>query len=413
MYCHACGAKNTPNRNKCISCGEELVRSASRTGRGSSTREMNTMIQQSGNKEGAPAQRPNSGKTESSKKSPFTWLIPVLLSLTITMGLAVYYMYEENRNEQVLELQTGAEEQALAGRYQDALTLLDQAIRIRPRHEGLQQDRAITAEAMELKGELIQVQTNLKNNKVTEAQKKLSVIRTALKNREEPMFKSLKNSVSAAQVTLSVMKVKAELDKLDTVPQLGEKLAAISKLKGKEAEALQKQIVTKIVETSLSDIAERLKQNDFSGATLAVEAGLGYAKGDERLLEQKERIRQEQLAFERAEAKRIEVARQQAAQEELANRTAAVEVLDLVTALDNYGDLQIAGEIKNVATRAISSVQLSVSMYNNYGDFIGSGTISASPYYIESQEVGYFSYVLYGAYTEGYTVIDNITWYLE
>ncbi|MBU5347568.1 hypothetical protein [Paenibacillus lautus] len=260
---------------------------------------------------------------------------------------------------------------------------------------------------------MTQVQTNLKNNKVTEAQKKLSVIRTALKNREEPMFKSLKNSVSAAQVTLSVMKVKAELDKLDTVPQLGEKLAAISKLKGKEAEALQKQIVTKIVETSLSDITERLKQNDFSGATLAVEAGLGYAKGDERLLEQKERIRQEQLAFERAEAKRIEVARQQAAQEDLANRTAAVEVLDLVTALDNYGDLQIAGEIKNVATRAISSVQLSVSMYNNYGDFIGSGTISASPYYIESQEVGYFSYVLYGAYTEGYTVIDNITWYLE
>ena len=118
------------------------------------------------------------------------------------------------------------------------------------------------------------------------------------------------------------MKVKAELDKLDTVPQLGEKLAAISKLKGKEADAPQKQIVTKIVETSLSDIAERLKQNDFSGATLAVEAGLGYAKGDERLLEQKERIRQEQLAFERAEAKRIEVARQQAAQEELANRTA-------------------------------------------------------------------------------------------
>ncbi|MBU5347569.1 hypothetical protein [Paenibacillus lautus] len=95
---------------------------------------MNTMIQQSGNQEGAPAQRPNSGKTESSKKSPFTWLIPVLLSLTITMGLAVYYMYEENRNERVLELQTGAEEQALAGRYQDALTLLDQAIRIRPRH---------------------------------------------------------------------------------------------------------------------------------------------------------------------------------------------------------------------------------------------------------------------------------------
>ena len=142
------------------------------------------------------------------------------------------------------------------------------------------------------------------------------------------------------------MKVKAELDKLDTVPQLGEKLAAISKLKGKEADAPQKQIVTKIVETSLSDIAERLKQNDFSGATLAVEAGLGYAKGDERLLEQKERIRQEQLAFERAEAKRIEVARQQAAQEELANRTAAVEVLDLVTVLDNYGDLQIAGEIK-------------------------------------------------------------------
>ncbi|OMP68947.1 hypothetical protein BV900_27705 [Agrobacterium tumefaciens] len=322
-------------------------------------------------------------------------------------------MYEEDRNEQVLQLQIQAEEKALAGRYQDAVSLLDQAIRIRPRHEGLQQDRAIAAEAVTLKGDLSQVQTNLKNNKVTEAQKKLNALRTALKNREEPMFKPLKNSVSAAQVTLSVMKVKAELDKLDTVPQLGEKLATISKLKGKEAEALQKQIVTKIVETSLSAIAERLKQNDFAGATLAAEDGLGYAKGDERLLGQKERIRREQLAFEKAEAKRIEMARQQAAQEDLANRTAAVEVLDVVSALDNYGDLQIAGKIKNVATRPISSVQLSVSIYSSYGDFMGSGTIYASPYYIESQEVGYFSYVLYGAYTEGYTVIDNIAWYLE
>lgn len=336
-----------------------------------------------------------------------------MLLLTTAMGLAVYYVYENQVNKDVNQLQTQAEKNALEGKYEEAIKLLDAALAKRPDHPGVLLDRGIAVEAKEMEDQLAQARSSLKAKKVAAAEKMLGVLDKKLKSRPELLFKPLKNDLSGSQVTLSVMKVKAELDKLVTVPELAEKLEAVNKLRGQEAAALKKQIISKIVEVSLGDAAERLRSNDFNGASLAVEGGMAYAADDKRLVEQKERINLEQAAFERAEAKRIELARQKAAEEDLANRTAAVEVIHLNTVLDNYGDIQITGQVKNVATKPISSVQIELSIYSLEGSFMGSGTIDVSPYVLERGESGEFISVLYGAYTDGEAVIDNITWYVE
>lgn len=393
LYCHACGSKNSPKQRTCSSCGEVLVHAGK-------------------SDEAANSQKPAASKKKR-KGSPFTWLIPVMLLLTTAMGLAVYYVYEDKINKNVHQLQQQAQEKALEGKYKEAVNLLDAALMKRPNHKGIWLDRDIAVEANKLEEKLTHARSILKAKKVALAEKSLGEISKKLKSRTEPLFKPLKNDLSSSQITLSVMKVKAELDKLGTVPELASKLETIQKLKGQEAAALKKQIIAKIVEVSLSHAAESLKVNDFSGASLAVEGGLAYAEEDSRLIEQQKRIDQERTAFELAEAKRIELARQKAAEEDLANRTAAVELLNVSTMLDDYGDLQITGQVKNVATKPISSVQIELSVYSLEGYFLGSGTIDVSPYVLERGESGEFSSVLYGAYTEGESVIDNITWYVE
>ncbi|SMF91369.1 hypothetical protein SAMN05661091_5434 [Paenibacillus uliginis N3/975] len=415
MYCHACGAKNSSSQLKCSSCGEVLVhtRTASTARAGSaSSKEIEGAARKSGDSMGAQ-HTDDQGKSVRKKGSPFVWLIPLMLLLTIAMGLAVYYVYEDKVNKDVNQLQMQAQKKALEGKYEESIKLLDTALTKRPDHYGILLDRGIAAEANELEEQLAQARSSLKAKKITAAEKKLGELSKKLKSRSEPLFKPLKNDLSSLQVTLSVMKVKAELDQLATVPKLAEKLETINKLKGKEAAELEKQIISKIIEISLSDAAERLKSNDFSGATLAVEGGLAYAKEDKRLIEQKDRILQEQAAFERAEAKRIEIARQKAAEEDLVNRTAAVEVVHMNTVLDDYGDLRVEGQVRNVATRPISSVLIELSVYNLDGSFLGSGTIDVSPYVLERGQSGEFRSVLYGAYTEGQAVVDNITWYVE
>lgn len=413
MYCHACGTKNSSSQLKCSSCGEMLVhtRTGSSRGGGESSREVEGTTGKAGESMGGQHSG-NQGKS-ARKGNPFTWLIPLMLLLTTAMGLAVYYVYEDKINEDVNQLQMQAQKKALEGKYEESIKLLDIALAKRPTHYGVLLDRDIVAEAKELEEQLTQARSSLKSKKITVAEKKLGELSKNLKSRSEPLFKPLKNDVSSSQITLSVMKVKAELDQLSTVSELAEKLEAITKLKGKEAAELEKQIISKIVEVSLSDATERLKSNDFTGATLAVEGGLAYAGEDKRLIEQKERIVQEQEAFERAEAKRIQIARQKAAEEDLVNRTAAVEVVYMNTVLDDYGDLRIEGEVRNVATKPISSVQIDLSVYNLESEYLGSGTIDASPYILERGQSGKFSSVLYGAYTEGKAVVDNITWYVE
>ncbi|UNK19030.1 FxLYD domain-containing protein [Paenibacillus sp. N3/727] len=389
------------------------TRTASTARAGSaSSKEIEGAARKSGDSMGAQ-HTDDQGKSVRKKGSPFAWLIPLMLLLTTAMGLSVYYVYEDKVNKDVNQLQMQAQKKALEGKYEESIKLLDTALTKRPDHYGILLDRGIAAEANELEEQLAQARSSLKAKKITAAEKKLGELSKKLKSRSEPLFKPLKNDLSSSQVTLSVMKVKAELDQLATVPKLAEKLETINKLKGKEAAELEKQIISKIIEVSLSDAAERLKSNDFSGATLAVEGGLAYAKEDKRLIEQKDRILQEQAAFERAEAKRIEIARQKAAEEDLVNRTAAVEVVHMNTVLDDYGDLRVEGQVRNVATRPISSVLIELSVYNLDGSFLGSGTIDVSPYVLERGQSGEFRSVLYGAYTEGQAVVDNITWYVE
>jgi hypothetical protein len=144
-----------------------------------------------------------------------------------------------------------------------------------------------------------------------------------------------------------------------------------------------------------------------------VNKGLEYSTDNETLLAFKEKIQQEQAAFEQAETERMERAMEAAAKEDLQNRTAAVDVTFFEAEVDEFGDLYLYGEVTNVATKDISQITIYYSVYDLEGEYLYDSWTSVYPYSIRPGEQGSFDDVVFYLYEDVNVEIDNITWYLE
>ncbi|MEK4664686.1 FxLYD domain-containing protein [Priestia sp. FSL H7-0729] len=343
----------------------------------------------------------------------FSWIIPLLLAAVMGALLTFYYKQEMSINAEVKSLHQQAEQVALEGKYKEALQLLDTALVKRPNYDALVQDRQITAKAFNLMNQLNEAATSLKTGKLSEGDKSIQAVAKVLKEREEPVFTKVRATLSNRKVTLAVLKVKKEIDSLTTVEALAEKLDTISNLKGKEAEAVEKQIVDKLAGISYKQAEQQVKTKDFAAALQTVDQGLSYAPEDDKLTAYRDRVLSEKKNFEKAEAERIQLAEQQAAEEDLKNRTSAVSIVNVEAALDMYGDLYISGSIINNATRPISSVTVMVDIYGTDGTYLGQTHVDVYPSWLEVGEEGFFETYYYGVYQEAEVSVVNATWYLE
>ncbi|PJN65994.1 hypothetical protein PAEAM_03460 [Paenibacillus sp. GM1FR] len=369
MYCHVCGTKNSPGDNTCRKCSTKL-------------------------KETAPAeslsrqQQPAPRQESANQGRTFSWIIPLLLAAVMGALLTYYYNQESGINAEVKALHLQAEQAALDGKYKEALQLLDTALAKRPNVDALIQDRQITAKAFNLMNQLNEASTSLKTGKLSAGDKTIQAVSKALKEREEPVFAKVRAALSNRKVTLAVLKVKKEIDTLTTVEGLAEKLKTVSNLNGKEAEAVEKQIVDKLTGISYKQAEQQVKKKNFTAALQTVDHGLSYAPEEVKLTTYREEILREKKAFEKAEEERILLAEQQAAEEELRNRTGAVSVVELTAELDIYGDLHISGMVTNKGTRPIWSIALIININSTDGDYIGETDAYVYPVTLGTGEQG-------------------------
>ena len=359
-------------------------------------------------------QRPAQAAVKGGSGRVFQWIIPFLLAGVVALGLTLYYKYEQSVNQEVMALQQQAKKEALAGRYSEAVQLLERAEEQRPRFAALTRDRELAAKAAQLKNQLDGASAQLKAKKLDEGEKALRQIADMIGKRQEPLFAPLQKSLAADQVMLTVLRIKGQLDKLTTVDALADKLVTVRGLSGQEAAAVKAQIINKIAGISYSSAEEKLRKKDFAGALEAVDNGLSYAADNPKLTSYRKQISEAKREFEEAEAKRIQLAQQKAAEEELNNRTAAVDVSGVTAVLDDYGDLTISGTVTNTATRPIYSVSVYLNIYSSSsGAFIGDAYANVSPFRLEPGESGSFSTSYYGVYEQAEVSVDNASWYLE
>ncbi|WP_340015747.1 hypothetical protein [Paenibacillus sp. FSL K6-1318] len=370
-------------------------------------------------KETAPAeslsrqQQPAPRQESANQGLTFSWIIPLLLAAVMGALLTYYYNQESGINAEVKALHLQAEQAALDGNYKEALQLLDTALAKRPNVDALIQDRQITAKAFNLMNQLNEASASLKTGKLSAGDKTIQAVIKALKEREEPVFAKVRAALSNRKVTLAVLKVKKEIDTLTTVEGLAEKLKTVSNLNGKEAEAVEKQIVDKLTGISYKQAEQQVKKKNFTAALQTVDQGLSYAPEEFKLTTYREEILREKKAFEKAEEERILLAEQQAAEEELRNRTGAVSVVELTAELDIYGDLHISGMVTNKGTRPIWSIALIININSTDGDYIGETDAYVYPVTLGTGEQGYFETYYYGVYEAADVSVSSATWYLE
>lgn len=447
MYCHECGTKNESGTALCIKCGTKLIQhdgvdllhqlgfgkdnSPLASASAKSESEVASASELSNddlelNKQGAQyghnsknsynsqiSRRSTNTQNNKTKPKAIAWMIPLLVLGVTIMSLIMYYKYEMGINEQVTKLHSEANEKALTGHYQEAKQFIDTALTERPQNKALISDQNILTEAISLQEQLAEAANELKTQKIDLGQKVLDKVTVGLKERTEPIFTPLHKELATNQTTLAVLKVKAEIETLDSVDALVEKLDEINKIEGKEAEAIAKQIKNKLVDVSYKAAEVKLKKADFPKALQIVDYGLYHVPNSNKLSDYRKYIVEKREMFEQAEAKRIELAEQKAAEEALNNQTSAVQVIGINAVLDEYGDLKITGKIKNVATRPIYDVELTIDIYDLEGKYMNQVNAYVDPYYLDTNAVGSFTTTYNSAYAEASVTASHATWFLD
>lgn len=420
MYCHHCNKKRTDDAVYCSQCGRQLLfedahsealekadwtedfeeSAASIDLEGVST--ANTVIE-------ATMEQKKYGK-----HSVWLWLMPIILAIAMTALVYVYYDYESGINDRVIELQTKGKVDAIAGKYEEALTSLEQARGFRPEYAAVQLDIAIVTHALGLEQSIKVAAKQLDEQRNSDAEHTIGQIKDELKGHVEPVYFKIKELLEAQTVKLAVIKLTEDYSQITTVDALIGKLNIANGLEGEEARAVREQIVARIVEVSLEKADSLLKSKDYSAALSVVERAFVFSKENEQLLVIKKRIEKAQQQYEKAEQIRLEQAMQKAAAEDLKNQTAAVEVLKIEKTLDEFGDLTIQAQFKNVATRPIYGVSIKFIVYNAKGEEVGSGKAEATPNYIETGENMNAAATIYGIHDENTTIVaEPIKWYLD
>lgn len=400
MYCHKCGEKVIDGAQFCPHCGAKVQNHAQAEMAAGTT----------------PASRLD--KLEKpQKKSALSRILPIVIPmisfLLVAAGLAFYYIQEQTINEEVLQIKEDAETAALKQKYKQAKELLEEALDKRPNYETLTINLKAVEQAIQYDQSIAAISEYIKKSQFDEADNELSHLKNQLNEEQSPIFEPLQRKMKEKEVNITVGKIKSELNDLATVDELSGKLSILANLPEKEARAVRTEIIKKIVQISLDQAEQQLKDKHFSQAISTVDKGLQYAVNNEKLTALKVRIEQDKQAFEKAEQERIEQAMASAAEEELKNKTAAAEVIDLQANVNEYGDLYLSGSLTNRATTNIYSITVYYSIYDEQHSLIESGDTVVYPYLLEPGESGTFDRIHYGLHENVKVEIDNITWYLD
>lgn len=409
MYCNVCGT-NLPDETRfCTNCGAPTH--AVKTEKGERIPEDIIKARQ---ETAAAVSLSRSDLIQTKKKTAVSpVLIPVMSLLLVGGGMTTYYNYETNINTKVLTMKHSAEELALQGEYTKAYHKLSDALKLRPNYAVLQENLEIVKTAEGYAKLLELVNTKIKENDFSSAEKELEHIKQQMNTSHGSIYDSLKQELSAKEVSVKIGKIKTEIDQLHDVSALGDKLFVVSTLSSKEGEAVKEQITNKVVQISSEEAAKLIKDKQFSQAIITVENGLKYALNHQKLLALKEKITQERLAFEQAEQDRLEKALKIAEADELKNNTAAIDIVDMNVLIDEFGDLYISGKVKNVATTSVYSITIEYALYDGKGNHYTDGATNVYPYHLDVGEDGTFEDIHYGVDEEVTVKITNITWYLE
>ncbi|PMC39238.1 hypothetical protein CJ195_04715 [Bacillus sp. UMB0899] len=382
MFCTNCGANIVvKTANYCSNCGKELEEQL----------------------------HPSSYK----KKKILVYLTPCLSVLLVSSGLFLTHTYESKVNAKVLNFQEKAENAALSGEYNKALSLINTGLSYRSDYSVLKKEKEIVESVIDLNQDLNAVEQKILNEQFEDAQKELNTIKRQVDTTTSPLFVKLTYEIEQVETSVKVGAMKEEINQLTTIDELAAKLSTLYSLEVQEASEIKQQIYKKMVSISASEAESYLEQKHFNKAINSVEDALQYVVNNEKLLSLKDRINGEKTAFEVAEQERINKAIQVAKKEEQMNLTKAVELVETKVNVDKYGDAYIKGSVKNNGTQSVHSIVIEFRVLSEKGSVLEEGKTNVFPNKLQPGQAGEFEHISYSTKEKVMVEVTNISWLLE
>jgi tetratricopeptide (TPR) repeat protein len=352
------------------------------------------------------------GETQKQPKDR-SWLLLLFVAILVGGAVTSYYFYERSLNTKVEVMRKQAEELALAGKLEQASQLLNRAYKLRPYHQTIQLDRNLVAQGLEVEAQLRDAKVFLGKQEFSRAQTLLARAERIAQNGKGPFYEMLAQKVVGQRDLVTIAQLGQQVKTKKTIVDLASLLSRASALKHPQAKELCNQIRSKIANLAYSNASDFLKRNSFDEAIAAVDQGLEYDAGNRKLVTFKKTITDRRDAFLEEEEQRMEEAWLAAAQEEERNRIEAIELLSFDGSVDEDDDFLLEGQVRNIATRTVSSVWIYYQVLDADGDVVAEDQVRVSPYYLSPKEKGTFHDVQYGLTNGARVKIIRITWRLE
>lgn len=385
MYCPQCGKKRNENDQFCYSCGKELV-----------------------------------SQSDQQIRRSFLWRwMPAIIFLLLGSGLAGYYLYEESVTRTAIRSFEQGEELAIEGNLDAAQQKFEEAKQKRSRFPAAETNENMVSTAIKVKDTLSKADKARQSDHFTEAMELVNHAEQSSTSFNGPLFTHLQEEIVSVRTTVMVAELKYDMKGKESIDDLKPVLTRAETLQVDEAQEVAGQIRNQIVDFSINEANNHLKDNHFTEALNSVEEGLQINKENEKLINLKTVIEKRRTAFEEEQQKRIEHAMVAAAKEEEMNRTSAIELNDLETNVTDYNELKVTGSVTSKATVPVNSIGASYRVLDADGKQFDKGEVYINPDKLYPEDTGKFDFMIYDIgkdvkNLEQFTVeIDHFTWYLD
>ncbi|MBN8209713.1 hypothetical protein JI666_13225 [Bacillus sp. NTK071] len=345
--------------------------------------------------------------------------MPAIIFLLLGSGLAGYYLYEESVTRTAIRSFEQGEELAIEGNLDAAQQKFEEAKQKRSRFPAAETNENMVSTAIKVKDTLSKADKARQSDHFTEAMELVNHAEQSSTSFNGPLFTHLQEEIVSVRTTVMVAELKYDMKGKESIDDLKPVLTRAETLQVDEAQEVAGQIRNQIVDFSINEANNHLKDNHFTEALNSVEEGLQINKENEKLINLKTVIEKRRTAFEEEQQKRIEHAMVAAAKEEEMNRTSAIELNDLETNVTDYNELKVTGSVTSKATVPVNSIGASYRVLDADGKQFDKGEVYINPDKLYPEDTGKFDFMIYDIgkdvkNLEQFTVeIDHFTWYLD
>jgi hypothetical protein len=388
MYCVNCGQQLEKGSHFCPSCGTQVpaeggISYETMSEQAGQPLEENKVQTHTQNQSLSKVQTANeSSKLEVSRvdnrekrKLGKLWLVPVLSGVLALGSFGTAYAYQNHKTQESLQAYKQGEALALKGDYKGAEAKFKHSLELRSDFESAKHDLQVVSLALVTEKDITLANSLEKKGKYDQALNTIQSSEGHLANYKGTLIVTLNKSLSKARMVTSVAQLRQEMKGKTSVDDLAPVLRKAENLNFPEAKQIADEIRNQIADFSYSQANAQLEKNSFTEADNLIASGLKYAPSNQKLKTLKSTVAQKKKAFENAEEAKMEQAMVAAAKEQANNQSNAVQLVNISTYWDQFGDLVVTGTVKCIATVPISSVQINYNVTDSNGNELDTGQV--------------------------------------